>query len=171
MIWDAIWRIGPYAAPLSNWIVAMKFERAWAWADWFGRRLAEATAGGAAKADEKEAVVYVPMPWLRRWRRGYNQAELMARSFAAARGLRCLNLLQRKGWQLPQTSVPATQRMQNVRRAFALAPVDLTGWRLWLIDDVKTTGSTLSVCARLLKNHGAASVHIAVAAVAGGETG
>lgn len=44
--------------------------------------------------------------------------------------------------------------------------IDLTGYEVWLIDDVKTTGSTLQACTQLLRKAGARSVHAAVAAVA-----
>ena len=47
-----------------------------------------------------------------------------------------------------------------------IEPVDLSGWDVWLIDDVKTSGATLEACIRLLRKHGAGRVHVAVAAVA-----
>jgi predicted amidophosphoribosyltransferase len=43
--------------------------------------------------------------------------------------------------------------------------IDLAGWRVWLIDDVKTSGATAGACARLLKKAGAARVNLAVMAV------
>ena len=53
-----------------------------------------------------------------------------------------------------------------MRNSFAIEAVDLTGHEVLLIDDVKTTGATLSACTRLLKQAGALSVHVAVIAVA-----
>jgi predicted amidophosphoribosyltransferase len=107
-----------------------------------------------------------PMPWRRRWRRGYNQAHLMALAFGKTRNWRVAPLLYRSRYTPPQTAIPPSARPANVRRSFGIRRVDLTGYDIWLIDDVKTTGSTLKQCARLLRRHGARSINIAVAAVA-----
>ena len=164
LAWDRIIRLGLYTPPLASWIVAMKFHRQWSWAPWLGKALAAQIQSGAA--DQKTIVVPVPSPLLRRWRRGYSQAHLMAASFARALNWRMVPLLHRKGWQRPQTRVLTWQRGQNVRDAFRVDEVDLAGYEVWLIDDVKTSGSTATACSRLLRHAGAAKVNIAVAAVA-----
>ena len=162
--WQRIVRLAAYKAPVEPWIVAMKFHRVWPWASWFGRQL----AGAIEQVEEpgKTLVCPVPMPWLRRWRRGYNQSQIMSRALARALKLEHVELLRRLGWRPPQTQVLPSQRAANVRGSFEMRPVDLTGWHVILVDDVKTTGSTLTGCTRLLKQAGAASVCVAVAAVA-----
>lgn len=162
--WDGMVRLGPYQKPLEKWIVGMKFHRVWPWAEWFGRELA-GVISEIGDAD-KTLICHVPMPRLRRWRRGYNQAKLIAQAMAKATQLPLIPILRRKGWQPPQTTLPASQRAANVRDSFVLADIDLAGWHVWLVDDVKTTGSTMAACARLLKKAGATSVHGAVIAVA-----
>ena len=143
----------------------MKFHKEWGWATWFGQQLAAAVQPIAEP--EKTVVCHVPMPWIRRWRRGFSQARLMAAAFAARTGLRHAPILRRKGWQPPQTSmVLRSQRRDNVKDAFRIEAVDLTGYHVWLVDDVKNTGSSLTPCVKLLKQAGAASVNVAVAAVA-----
>ncbi|MEX2213726.1 MAG: phosphoribosyltransferase family protein [Phycisphaeraceae bacterium] len=162
--WQRIVRLSAYKLPVEHWIVSMKFHRVWPWAKWFGRQLASAM--GDLQDRTKTLVCPVPMPWLRRWRRGYNQAQIMSSATARALKVEHAELLQRRRWQPPQTSVLPSQRAANVRGCFNIQPVDLTGWHVILVDDVKTTGSTLSACTRLLKQAGAASVCVAVAAVA-----
>ena len=160
--WHGLWRLGAYSDPLSTWIIDCKFHNAWAWGPWFGRQLGE-----RAPAHEKAVVVPVPLHWWRRVRRGYDQSRLIAEGFARARGLPVARLLRRVRYTRQQSLLKAkAARKANVRGAFALRPVDLTGWTVWLIDDVKTSGATAHVCTRLLQRAGALRVNLAVAAVA-----
>jgi ComF family protein len=162
--WQRMTRLGPYAEPIDQWIRAMKFARQWCWAPWFGRQLAHAV--GQPFDHAKVVVCPVPMHWLRRYNRGYNQAQLMAKALAKARRWPTANLLRRTRHTPPQTAVAPSRRHHNVRGSFAIATVDLTNYEIILVDDVKTSGATLGECARLLRHAGARSVHAAVAAVA-----
>ncbi len=132
---------------------------------WMGEQLASAV-GEPFDAD-KLVVCPVPMHWMRRWLRGFNQSALIAEQLAAVRGWRVAPLLQRPRATQPQTSVAPSRRTANIRGSFALLEeVDLTGYEVLLVDDVKTTGATLHACTRLLRQAGARSVCAAVAAVA-----
>jgi ComF family protein len=162
--WNRVVRLGVYKPPVSDWILAMKFHKSWLWGRWFGERLAERI--GDVPDTRRVVVCPVPMYFLRRWKRGYNQAELIAGSLAKARGWPLARLLRRRKYSSPQTSVPVSDRLANIRATFAPRRIDLRGWDVWLVDDVKTTGSTAGACARLLKQMGAAHVNLAVAAVA-----
>ncbi len=169
--WQRVTRLGPYREPLSRWLKAMKFHRQWAWGPWLGQRLAEAVPmTDSSDGDESENtpvwVTPVPMPWRRRWRRGYNQSKLIAEALAEQRGWRCVELLHRTRHTPPQTAVAPSQRAQNVSRSIAAHPVNLEGQRIVLVDDILTTGSTLRNCARALRSRGARQIDIAVAAVA-----
>jgi ComF family protein len=121
--------------------------------------------------DDVDLVVPVPLhPW-RRLTRGFNQAERLARHL----GRPVLHALVRTQWTPPQATLHADARRGNVRDAFTLAPrltasgrlrvrANLTGARVLLIDDVVTTGGTLSTCARVLHEAGALEVRAATAA-------
>lgn len=163
--WNGVWRLGGYHAPLAGWIVDYKFHGQWVWGPWFGRRLAACAAG--SRGDGPGIVTSVPLHWRRRMQRGYDQSSLIAREFARAMDLPCSPLLIRRRRTAEQSHIHAhQQRWDNVRRAFAMRPVDLTGWTVWLIDDVKTTGSTARACCRLLRHAGAKRINLVVAAVA-----
>ncbi|MEX2671016.1 MAG: hypothetical protein WD294_02775 [Phycisphaeraceae bacterium] len=160
--WDNLWRLGAYQKPLSSWIIAMKFQRAWGWGNWMGRQLAAVTP-----THERSVVVPVPLHWTRRWRRGYDQAALIADGFATAKGFPLAKLLRRRRRTAAQSALKSREkRRRNVHHAFTMRPVDLTGWTVWLIDDVSTSGSTARVCTHLLRRAGAERVNLAVPAVA-----
>jgi len=161
--WSRLVRLGEYEPPLNEWIRSMKFARQWQWADWFGRRLAERLP---PRIPKPECFCPVPMHWTRRWRRGFNQSERIARALAAERGQPLAPVLRRTRYTAAQSLMPVSQRPANVRASFAAAPVDLRGWRVWLVDDVITTGATARACARLLRKVGADEVALLVAAVA-----
>ena len=162
--WDRLTRLSLYDEPMDGWIKQMKFAKQWKWAAYFGEELAERV--GEEIEPGKMVVTYVPMHWRRRWRRGFNQAEIMARSLAKARGWPMVPLLKRSNWTPPQPAVMPSQRMQNVKHSFELHEVNLDGWQVLLIDDIKTSGATLGTCCKLMKEAGARSIQVAVAAVA-----
>jgi ComF family protein len=118
-----------------------------------------------------DVVVPVPLyPW-RRIVRGFNQAERIA----SALGPPVLHALARRHWTTPQAGLHAQARGRNVRDAFALAPratshgrrslrSRLAGARVLVVDDVITTGATLSACARVLREAGVCDVRAATVA-------
>lgn len=118
-----------------------------------------------------DVIVPVPLhPW-RRFRRGFNQAERLARHL----GPPVLHALARTHWTAAQAGLPAEDRRRNVRGAVSLrAPLTpsgrralrltLAGARVLLVDDVVTTGGTLSACAEVLRAAGVREVRAATAA-------
>lgn len=120
-----------------------------------------------------DTLVSVPLHWWRlRWRE-FNQSELLALFLGERVALPVESqMLRRVRWTKPQsrTTGPSAKR-RNVRGAFAIVdPARANGRRIVLIDDVYTSGSTVNECARILKEAGAASVHVlTVARVIAGE--
>ena len=110
-------------------------------------------------------VVPVPLHRARKRERGFNQAELLAIELHRRSGLPLRDALQRTRYTTTQTQFDRRERMENLKEAFRLRRgCDVQGLRMLLVDDVLTTGSTLSECAAVLKNAGAVSVHAATAA-------
>ncbi|PYK10419.1 MAG: hypothetical protein DME61_03340 [Verrucomicrobia bacterium] len=97
--------------------------------------------------------------------RGFNQASLLATLLSAQTSISSKPLLERIRYTTTQTALDRSERMENLHNAFRLRKnADVRGLRVLLIDDVLTTGSTLSECARVLKRAGALSVYAAMAA-------
>jgi ComF family protein len=112
-----------------------------------------------------DAVVPVPLHPTRERERGFNQAALLAETVGGHAGVPVRPVLQRVRFTTTQTAFDRAERIQNLRHAFRLrGNADVRNLRVLLIDDVLTTGSTLSECARVLKENGANSVYAATAA-------
>jgi ComF family protein len=112
-----------------------------------------------------DVIVPVPLHPARERERGFNQAALLAELFARSAAVPLRPVLERVRYTTTQTAYDRAERMENLRDAFRLRKNrDVRELRVLLIDDVLTTGSTLSECARVLKAAGAISVHAATAA-------
>ncbi len=123
------------------------------------RPLAELLAAALPREEQWDAVVPVPLHWRRRWRRGFNQSELLARAVAGRRGIPLINALKRVRYTPTQTGLSNTGRRKNVAAAFtAVRRRSVSGRRILLVDDVMTTGSTAAACAVVLRRAGAARI-------------
>lgn len=116
------------------------------------------------------AVVPVPLHWMRRWKRGYNQAGVIARVLAREMGVRCEpGLLKRRRRTASQTSLDAAGRQENVRGAFVADSKGVNSLlasgvqHLLLVDDVFTTGATLLECYRAVRTLAGPGLRISVA--------
>ncbi len=126
-------------------------------------------AGGDALA-ECDCIIHVP---LHRWRflaRRFNQSAELARHLAVLSSKTFLpSTLVRLQPTSRQVGLSARARKENVRGAFAVLPgreVDILGKGIVLVDDVYTTGATVSAAARRLKKAGAAEVTVLTFAMA-----
>ena len=116
-----------------------------------------------------EICIPVPLHPRRRRGRGFNQAEIISRRLAAAKGLRHVKrcLVKTKN-PPPQTSLDGAARRRNVKGAFTVRrPETVKGKSILLVDDVYTTGSTIRECASVLKAAGAREVRALTIAQAG----
>ncbi len=114
--------------------------------------------------------VIVPMPLTRsrrRWR-GYNQCYEIAKGVAAYTGLPIVaNAVQRVHFKHSQTMASGAERRENVRDAFRLKrPAAIEGKHILLIDDVVTTGSTISSCGRAIATAGNVQITVMTIGVA-----
>lgn len=107
-----------------------------------------------------EIVTAVPLHPSKQRARGYNQSELLGQSFARHTGLAWEPaLLKRARNTKSQTKLNRAERLANMTGAFScVAPEQVRGKTILLIDDVATTGSTLEGCAIALKTAGAKRV-------------
>jgi ComF family protein len=130
-----------------------------------GLWVAEALDDSRLVARHFDLVVPVPLHPARQRERGFNQAALLAAALRRSRNLPVCNVLQRTRYTATQTQFDRNERMENLRGAFRLRRgSNVQDLRMLLVDDVLTTGSTLSECASVLLEAGALSVHAVTAA-------
>ncbi len=112
-----------------------------------------------------DVIIPVPLHPARERERGFNQAALLAELLRSNMSIQMNPMLERTRYTTTQTAFDRAERMENLHGAFRLRKsADVRKLHVLLIDDVLTTGSTLSECARVLKKAGAISVHAATAA-------
>jgi ComF family protein len=167
---------GSYDGELRDLIHLLKFQRVRPAAAVLGRMLAETIA----KLEQampvgtlfSSTIVVVPVPLhtSKQAQRGFNQAEMIARDALKqlSRPKRfdlCTGVLLRRRETGSQIGLTRHQRRENMRGAFAVSdPTRILNRNVLLVDDVYTTGTTASECARVLRRAGAARVWVATVA-------
>ena len=152
---DAAYSFGFYDGGLRQLIHLYKYGKVRA----LDRPLADLLLRALPRDEAFDYVTAVPLHWRKRWQRGFNQADLLARRVAAHTGIRRSRLLRRLRFTAAQASLSHTNRRSNVAAAFGCRRPDrVAGRRILLIDDVMTTGSTGAACALALKRAGAVRV-------------
>lgn len=149
-------------APASTLVHQLKY-RGWHGLAWeMGGRMARVRLPPDAR---REAWLVVPVPTtrIRIRERGYNQAEALARALADRSGRTVICALERGGGASSQTTLQPAARRANVAGAFrpvtGMEP-DIAGEHLLLVDDVLTTGATVTECAVALVEAGARCVSV-----------
>jgi ComF family protein len=162
---------GSYDGELRELVHLLKYNAVRPAATVLGRALAEVLKS-LAPSLESAVVPVIPVPLYKskRRQRGFNQAELIAREalkvcFARDRFRLRHGMLVRVRATHSQIGLTSHQRRENLRGAFAVTdPQQIAGREIVLVDDVYTTGTTASECARVLRRAGASRVWVVTVA-------
>ena len=166
---DEIARSGVYGEALSKMILAFKK----------GRTELDSTLGflgnsaleGSGFVNDIEFFVPVPLHWSRRLVRGYNQSLVLTKKLKHPTAKINTELVRVRRTRFQPVMRSDAARARNVAGAFAVRRGHQFGGRVvCLVDDIKTSGSTLNECAKTLKEAGASKVFALVLAVAGQKT-
>lgn len=146
---EAWWAVYAYESTARDLVVATKYRSLRAASGWIGAEIE-----ARVPDDLDGTVTWAPTTRARRRRRGFDQAEVLARDFARRRSLRVTSLLRRVD-SMSQTGRTALERRDSPPRFEATrelrAPVIL-------VDDVATTGATIAAAAAALRRAGASTV-------------
>jgi len=105
-----------------------------------------------------DMIIPVPLHWLKKRERGYNQAFWLAKGLASIYAVPVdTSIIKRTRYTVSQTMLGSTERMVNLYGAFTINK-SLNNQHILLVDEVLTTGSTISNCAKVLRENGAARV-------------
>lgn len=139
-----------YEFPVDAAVKALKFRRKLYYAPAFVRVLLD---GRQLLPDDLDGVLPVPLHWRREARRGFNQAMELARPVAKALDLNLVRAVRRRKATQYQSGLGAAERQRNLKNAFAVRKrIDCK--HILIIDDVTTTGATLSQLAHILQQSG-----------------
>lgn len=160
--WTALWY---YEGSVRGSILRYKFRGSRSYCKSYGRMLAMKLL---QEDMEFDVLSWVPISSRRKWRRGYDQVALIAQAAAKELNVSATPTLRKIRHNKPQSSQKdAAARRANVLGAYrVIDPEAIAGKRILLLDDVLTTGATLSESARTLLTAGAKEVNCATVAVA-----
>lgn len=153
---DGIRSVFYYEGVAREAVLALKYKNLKAMSAPLGKFLAEKLPEMPAC----DAIVPVPLHPRRLRQRGYNQSSLLAREVAKVSGLALVegSLVRLRDTPPQARSSNSEERQANVEGAFTCCDQRLQGKRVIIVDDVFTTGATLSACATAVKAAGAVSV-------------
>ena len=156
----ALWYEGDFRAS----ILRFKFNGCRFYADEYGPLLAGAIEQRLGQ--DFDLLTFVAVSPLRRWKRGYDQSQLLAQAVGSCLDMKPVATLKKKNRHKPQSrTIDREERQRNICGAFQIRdPAEVCGKRILLIDDVLTTGSTVSEASRILLEAGAKSVCVAALA-------
>lgn len=157
----AVWN---YDDVMQSSIASYKYHGRQEYADYYS---AEVLRKYRAKFTElkPDAVIPVPVHADRLAKRGYNQAEFVAKRIAEELNVPCItDLLVRSVNTAPQKELSPEERAKNIRQAFGINKKS-KAYRYYLgsvllVDDIYTTGSTANACASVLRESGVGSVYV-----------
>ncbi len=163
---DGLARVGIYRDALRD--LTLGFKNDVCELDLLLGKLVTAALSGVGFTQHIDFFAPVPLHWIRRFNRGYNQSHLIAKRLRFKTTQINTDLVRIRNTKPQITSASISKRMRNVAGAFAVRKghrfKDKT---ICLVDDIKTTGATLNECAKVLKEAGAVKVYAVVIAVAG----
>ena len=159
----AVWY---YEGCVRKSLLRFKFHNARSFAPSYGRLLAMVIQ--EQYPDGFDVLTWVPVSRLRKFRRGYDQVELIAKAVGKELGIKPVPLLKKIRHNRPQSGIHgAAERRGNVLGVYRERNREVfQGKRVLLLDDILTTGATAGECARVLLTAGAKEVHCAAVAAA-----
>ena len=163
---DSFTAVWYYEGNVRRSLLRYKFYNCRSFAHGYGRILAMKLL--RENPEGFDCITWVPVSFLRKLTRGYDQVELLANAVGRELGMEPVPLLRKVRHNRPQSGISGeAERRANVLGAYRVLNREaISGKRILLLDDILTTGATAGECARILLTNGAKEVHCAAVAAA-----
>lgn len=143
-----------YEGRVKDSLMDFKYHNRREYADFFACEIVK-RHGKSIVEMAPEVLVPVPVHWAKRRRRGYNQAELLAKGLSDYLNIPVdSGLIQRRVNTMPQKKLDPAQRENNLKKAFLSAKNIVKYDCVMLVDDIYTTGATVEACTKVLRDMG-----------------
>ncbi|MEF2838463.1 MAG: ComF family protein [Oscillospiraceae bacterium] len=163
---DSFTAVWYYEGNVRRSLLRYKFYNCRSFAHGYGRILAMKLL--RENPEGFDCITWVPVSFLRKLTRGYDQVELLANAVGRELGMEPVPLIRKVRHNRPQSGISGeAERRANVLGAYRVLNREaISGKRILLLDDILTTGATAGECARILLTNGAKEVHCAAVAAA-----
>ena len=163
---DSFTAVWYYEGNVRRSLLRYKFYNCRSFAHGYGRLLAMKLL--RENPEGFDCITWVPVSFLRKLTRGYDQVELLANAVGRELGMEPVPLIRKVRHNRPQSGISGeAERRANVLGAYRVLNREaISGKRILLLDDILTTGATAGECARILLTNGAKEVHCAAVAAA-----
>ena len=163
---DSFTAVWYYEGNVRRSLLRYKFYNCRSFAQGYGRLLSMKLLQSIP--DGFDCITWIPVSPLRKFTRGYDQVELLAKAVGKELGMIPVPLIKKVRHNRPQSGISGVaERRANVLGVYRELNRDaITGKRILLLDDILTTGATAGECARVLLTNGAKEVHCAAVAAA-----
>lgn len=163
---DSFTAVWYYEGNIRKSLLRYKFYNYRSFAESYGRLLAMKLL--QSNSDGFDCLTWIPVSAMRKFTRGYDQVELIAKAVGGELGMEPVPLLKKIRHNRPQSGISdAAKRRANVLGVYRPVNRDqISGKRILLLDDILTTGATAGECARILLTAGAKEIHCAAVAAA-----
>lgn len=157
-----------YDEHIKDAIYRFKYSEKREYAKFFGESIA-IRYGHLIRRWKPDVIIPIPLYWLKYWKRGYNQAELIAKEVSVMLNIPVdLHLLKRNRHTKPMKELNDADRVKNLENAFKISADIVKYKKVLLIDDIYTTGATIDECTKVLQEAGVQEVYYASVCIGNG---
>ena len=147
-----------YIPPVSDSVAAIKYLGRQEYVTFYADKMVQ-KFGDSFISMGIEGLVPIPIHKKRMKKRGFNQAALLAEEISKRTGIPLLDIMERTVDTLPQKNLSVDKRRDNLEKVFRIREGVLVPSVIMIVDDIFTTGATVSAAARILKESGASEVY------------